>query len=197
MGGRAGLDFGDGRVSDGWARQVRQQVPRGVDHEISLQDLAGGSGGASAGADPADLPDAGGADRAGSGVGGPCAHAGVGAAALGPVEAGAVHQGEVVAAVAGRVPALAEAVLGPAPVGAGVFLRDGGRGGRAEGAGVHRRAEVGRGRGGLAGGSAGVALSRLQPGTSQAALAAPATFSRTRTHRLSVGGRSVKHFANP
>ena len=43
-------------------------------------------------------------------------------------------------------PALAQAVLGTAPVGARVLLRDGGRGGRADGDAVYREPTVGRGR---------------------------------------------------
>jgi hypothetical protein len=49
---------------------------------------------------------------------------------LTPAKAGAVHQGAVVAQVAGGVPAPSETVLGTAPVGARILLRDGGRCGR-------------------------------------------------------------------
>jgi len=163
-----------------------------VDHEVPLASAARGGGGTGSGTDPADVRDAGSADRAGSGVGGPCAHAGVGTAALGTGQAGAVHQGSVVAAAAGRIPALEEDILGAAAVGAGVLLRDGGRGERGDAVRQHREPEVGRGREGVPGRRARVALSRLQPGTSKAALAALTTFSRNQTHRHSVGGRLVR-----
>src|ERR1019366_8100218 len=45
-----------------------------------------------------------------------------------PGQSGAVVEGEIVAAAAGRVPGTSEEVLGAAPVGAGILLRDGGRG---------------------------------------------------------------------
>ena len=45
--------------------------------------------------------------------------------------------------------ALAQAVLGATPVGAGVFLRDGGRGGREDDHGIHREPKVGRRRGSI------------------------------------------------
>lgn len=57
---------------------------------------------------------------------------------------GAVHQATVVAAVAGGVSPPTQTVLGTTSVGAGVFLRDGGRGGREDDHGVHRKPEVGR-----------------------------------------------------
>ena len=61
-----------------------------------------------------------------------------------PQLAGEAHQRAVVTAVAGRVSASAEALLGPASVGAGLFLRDGGRGGREDDPGVHREPGMGR-----------------------------------------------------
>ena len=117
---------------------------------MALQGVARRGCGASAGAAPADVSDAG----------------------------GAVREGAVVETAVGGVPAPAQEVLGRAAVGAGVCLRDGGRGGRADGAGVHRGPEVGRGRGEGQDHHTGIALSWLQPGVSQAALAATSTFSR-------------------
>lgn len=101
MGGRAGLDCGDGGVAEECAREVRQQVPLGVDYEVPLQGVAGSGGGAGAGSDPADVPDARRGGRAGGGGGGSHAHAGVGVTAPGPVEAGAVREGAVVEEAAG------------------------------------------------------------------------------------------------
>ena len=49
--------------------------------------------------------------------------------AHGSLEAGAVHQGAILPQIAGRVPELAETLLGTASVGARVLLRDGGSGG--------------------------------------------------------------------
>ena len=60
-----------------------------------------------------------------------------------------------------RLPAPAQAVLGPTFVGAGVLLCDGGRGRREDGDGIHRVAEVGSGRRRLQSHSAQRALSRL------------------------------------
>src|SRR6202046_4976026 len=60
-----------------------------------------------------------------------------------PSEAGAIYQGSIIAKIAGRVSGVAKAVLGPAPVGAAVLLRDSGRGGRADDQSVHREPKVG------------------------------------------------------
>ena len=53
----------------------------------------------------------------GRGVAGSCAHVGDGSAATSAVEAGAVPEGAVVAAITGRVWRVAETVLGPTSVG--------------------------------------------------------------------------------
>jgi putative transposase len=53
----------------------------------------------------------------------------------------------------------------PHLVGTGVFLRDGGRGGREDDHGVHRESEMGRGCGELQNHSADRALSRLRAGS--------------------------------
>ena len=67
MGGWVGLDCRDGRVPVEWAREVRQQVPLRVDHEVPPQGAGWASGiAAGAGTDPADVSDAGGADREGA-----------------------------------------------------------------------------------------------------------------------------------
>ena len=61
----------------------------------------------------------------------------------GASEAGAVPERAVIAAAAGRVSGVAEEILGPAPVGAGVLLRECGRGGRGYDQEVYRKPEVG------------------------------------------------------
>jgi len=129
--------------------------------EVSIPSAAGGGGASGPGTDPADMPDEGGADREGGGVAGPRARAGVGTAALGSVEVRAVREGEVAPTPAGGVSALAETVLGAAYVGTGVLLRDGGRRGREDRAGLRREPAVGLGREGLQGHGTAVALSRL------------------------------------
>src|SRR5215471_2994038 len=114
-----------------------------MDHEVSVQGAAGRSSGACPRPDPADLPGAGGEHRAGGGVAGSYPHVGGSASAVVTGEAGAVHQGAIVASVAGRISASAQAVLGATSVGTGIFLRDGGSGGREDDHGVHRESEVG------------------------------------------------------
>jgi hypothetical protein len=52
------------------------------------------------------------------------------AADSGSGKTGAIYQGPILAASASGIPRTAQAVLGTAHVGARVFLRDGGRGGR-------------------------------------------------------------------
>ena len=90
-------------------------------------------------------------------------------------QTGAIHQRAVVAAVARRVSAPEEAVLGTTPVGARLLLRDGGR---EDDHGAHRESKVGRGRSGVQDHRAHGALSRLAAGS------ASGGFSRTKTHRL-------------
>jgi len=68
-------------------------------------------------------------NRARSYLSGPRAHAAVGATAAIPGEVGAIHKGEVVKEAAGGIPGIGEEVLGAAPVGTRVLLRDGGFGG--------------------------------------------------------------------
>src|SRR5206468_2947700 len=113
----------------------------------------------------ADLRSARGSNTPGCGLARPCAHAGGGAAAAGAGEAGAVSEGTVVADVAARVSAPAQAVLGATSVGARIFLRDGGRGGRENGDGVHRESKVGPRRPRVQGYRAHRALSRLSAGS--------------------------------
>jgi len=74
-----------------------------MDYEVPLQSAAGRCGGTNPGLDPADLSGAGGRDFAGGGLAGPRPYSGVGAAAFVAVEAGAICQGEVVAAAPGGV----------------------------------------------------------------------------------------------
>jgi len=111
------------------ARDMGYQVPPDLDHEVSIPDIAGGSGGARPRCDSADMPGARGDDHARGGVAGSHPFAGVSPAAIGTGEAGAVREREVKPAVAGRLSASAQAILGPAHVGAGLLLRDGGRSG--------------------------------------------------------------------
>ena len=176
---------GHGRVPEERARGLGYQISLGVDHEVSLQGAARGSGRAGARSDPADLPGTGSEHCARGGVAGSYPSAGGGAAAVVTGEAGAVRQREVLAGVAARVSPSAEAVLGTTPVGARVLLRDGGRGGREDDPGVHRESEVGRRTGRIQDHRAHGALSRLEPGKASGGLQPhPATFSRPTTHRL-------------
>lgn len=114
------------------------------------------------------MPSAGGKHCARSGVAGPRPHAG-GAAAVVAREVGAISKGAIVASAARRVSAPAEAVLGATLVGSGVFLRDGGRGGREDDHGIHREPTLGRGRGRVQDYRAPGALSRRKPGILEAA----------------------------
>src|SRR5215471_11632311 len=77
-----------------------------MDHEVSVQGAAGRSSGACPRPDPADLPGAGGEHRAGGGVAGSYPHVGGGATAVVAGEAGAVHQGAIVASVQEEFPHL-------------------------------------------------------------------------------------------
>src|ERR1700722_3725768 len=115
-----------------------------MDYEIPVQDTAGKSGRAGARSAAADLPSQRSGDSAGSGVAGPYPHVGVVPAGHGAGEASAVPKGAVVAKVARRVSGVAEAILGTAPVGARVLLRECGRGGRRDDPEIHREPEVGR-----------------------------------------------------
>jgi len=68
-------------------------------------------------------------DRAWIGVARSHPSAGVCAAVIVAGEAGAIREREVKPTVAGGLPAFAQEILGPAHVGAGLLLRDGGRSG--------------------------------------------------------------------
>ncbi len=91
--------------------------------------LRGGSGGAGPGGHPASMSGAGSEHHPRGDLAGSRSHAGGGSTAVGAGEAGAVYQRAILATVARGVSALAEAILGAAPVGVRVFLRDGRRGG--------------------------------------------------------------------
>src|SRR5579862_5524853 len=67
----------DARIQDERARGFRYQVSLRVDHEISVQDIAGASCRACARSAAADLPGTRSEDRAGCGVAGPHPHAGL------------------------------------------------------------------------------------------------------------------------
>src|SRR5580700_7034322 len=114
-----------------------------LDHEIPVQDPARTDSRACARPDPAGVPGTRRGNRTRSSIAGPYPYAVVGATAPGASEAGAIYQGSIIAKIAGRVSGVAKAVLGPAPVGAGVLLRDSGRGGRADDQSVHREPKVG------------------------------------------------------
>ena len=105
------------------------QVPLDLDHEVSVRDIAWGSGGTSARCDSADMPGAGGDHRAWVGVSGSHPSAGVGTAVVVAGEVGAVREREVKPSVAAGFSLSAQEILGPAHVGAGLLLRDGGRSG--------------------------------------------------------------------
>jgi len=71
----------------------RSQIPRHLDNEISVQDFARAPGRACARPDSTDTPSPRCDDHSGGGVAGSYPHAGIGAAAPGTDEIGAVHQG--------------------------------------------------------------------------------------------------------
>jgi len=93
------------------------------------QDTARRSSGACPRRDPANLRGAGSQHHPGSDFTGPRAHAGGRSAPVGTGETGAIREGPVVAPIAGGVSEPAQTILGATPVGARIFLRDGGRGG--------------------------------------------------------------------
>jgi hypothetical protein len=111
---------------------------------VGVQSAAGRSSGACSRPDPADLPGAGGKHRAGGRCRRIISTCCGKATAVVAGEAGAVHQGAIIATVAGRISAPAHAVLGATSVVTGIFLRDSGRGGQEDDHGVHRESEVGR-----------------------------------------------------
>ena len=69
------------------------------------------------------------AERARVGIAGSHSSSGVGATAAVAGQVGAVREGQVKSSVAGRLSAPAQEVLGTAPVGMWLLLRDGGRSG--------------------------------------------------------------------
>ena len=92
------------------------------------------------------------------------------------------------APAAGGVPGVAKAVLGAAPVGSRVLLRDGGRG---NDQGIYREPKVGRRRSGLQDYSADRALSRPSAGVGFKVASAATRFSVNRGfYRLSAGSKS-------
>ena len=130
LGGKLSASQLGGQGAEKWgipsrrARGHGPEVSHGVDHEVPVSSDARGCRGAGSRADPSDLRGAGSNHHPGGGLAGSYPHVGGGAAADLAVEAGAVHQGAVVAAAATRVPSLAETLLGAASVGPGVFLRE-------------------------------------------------------------------------
>jgi hypothetical protein len=106
-------------------------------YEVSVQDTVGASGRAGTRPDTSGVPESGGSDYPGSGVTGPRTCTAVGTASSVAGETGAIRQGPIEPAAAGGVCRAAEKVLGTAHVGAGLFLRDGGRGGRGDDQGLY------------------------------------------------------------
>src|SRR5678816_1138970 len=100
-----------------------------MDNEVPIQSAAWRGGRAGTGFASANLSGSGSGDHPRCCIAGSYPHAGIFAGALGAGEAGAVSEGAVVAQAAGRVSAPAETLLGTAPVGTRLLLRDGGRGG--------------------------------------------------------------------
>jgi DNA-binding LytR/AlgR family response regulator len=97
---------------------LRSEVSPDLVHEVSLQDNAWANSGACARPDPTDLRGEGGGDHTRRRIAG--SH---------PRVVGAVHQRTFESASAGGVSGITKTLLGPAHVGAWVFLCDSGRGG--------------------------------------------------------------------
>jgi hypothetical protein len=95
------------------------RVSPDMDHQVWLQSVAGGGGGACPRSDPADLPGSGSKYHPGSDRSGSHPYAGSSATAAVAGQTGAIHQRAVVAEVARRVSAPTEAILGATSVGAG------------------------------------------------------------------------------
>src|ERR687891_2595534 len=117
-----------GRISSRIAYDLRYPVPPGVGDEVPVPRPDGGGCSSGAGADPPELHESGPEDPEGAHREGPRAPSGVVSAVAERREDRAVPEGPVLAAAAGGVSALEEAVLGSAPLGPGVLLRDGGGG---------------------------------------------------------------------
>ena len=99
-------------------------------NEIPIQGAARASSRAGARCDPTDLSGTGSDNRARSNLSGSRPHAAVGATAAVSDEVSAIiHKREVIEAAVGGIPGIGEEVLGTAPVGTRVLLRDGGFGG--------------------------------------------------------------------
>src|SRR5580698_9076415 len=95
------------------------------------------SGRACARPDPSGVPESGSGDHPGSGISGSRAYAAVGATGTVACETGAIRQRSIQPHVAGGVSRAAKTVLGTTYVGAGLFLCDGGRGGRGDDQGLY------------------------------------------------------------
>ena len=100
-----------------WVTKYRYKILRGEVAELCPR------------CDPTDLPGSGGEHYPRIDLTGPRAYVGGGAAAVGAGKSGAIRKRTIVAPVARGVSEPAKAVLGTTPVGARVFLCDGGRGG--------------------------------------------------------------------
>src|SRR6478752_5807942 len=83
-----------------------------MDNEVSIQDFARGCGRACPRSDPANMPGARSDDHPRGSITGSHPRVGVGAATVGTVDAGAIHQRAVIQEVAGRVSGTKEEILG-------------------------------------------------------------------------------------
>src|ERR1700704_593553 len=99
-----------------------------MDHEVSVQSVAGRGRGACPRSAQADLRGARSPHHSRGGLARPYPHAGGVPTAVGAGEARGISEGPIVADAATRLSASAQAVLGATSVGTWILLRDGGRG---------------------------------------------------------------------
>ena len=128
------------RISSWGTYGLRHQVPLGVGDQIPVQGAGGGIGCSSAGRNPAGVHGERGEDSEGSRESGSRASVCVVPPGAVGVATDAVHQGEEQFCPAAGVSGTEEAVLGEAPLGAGVLLRLVGHGDGRDDQGVHRTA---------------------------------------------------------
>jgi hypothetical protein len=127
-------------ISSGFAHGVRYQVPRGLGDEVSLPGVDRGYRDSDTGRDPADLHGSGDQDSQRACEPRPRASVRIVPAGAVGVADDAIRQGQEQPRVAERVFGIEAAVLGPAPLGAGLLLRLVGHGDGRDDQGVYRAA---------------------------------------------------------
>lgn len=169
----------NGRIPNKQSQHIRHQIPHNLGDKVPIQGAGGENLGAAAGADTARMHGEANDDTRRKHRARSRAPADIVPARHIAEPGGAVHQGAVVEDDPRGIPGAEAKILGSAPVGAWVLLRDGGERGQGDDRAVHRQPGTGRAERQLSDyGVSSLALRLRLSAQLQGASASTPTFSR-------------------